>query len=296
MPDYGYAILSALLWASSVPIINMGLAGIPENKNHQWIAAGLFLAMATGTIALLPLVLMLNEQVVVNTNLVLAGVLTFPLATGVYYLAGDAFSGRTEFASQFSKVKPLFSFVLAVVVLREGISNATVISVTLVGMGTLLLLFGAGTRVLNRTGVLLGLLTALFWGLGELFMKLGIQGNSPLAANWVALASGTLIFSLLGIPSLLKVAATSASIIRLWPFCIHGIVSFCAAYSLFFYSLDQIGLAKSVLINAFWPILSVLITTLIRVSRRQPPGVPRILLVAALILLAGSLAQTVSEL
>jgi len=294
MPDYGYAVLSALLWAASAPVINHGLDKLPQQHRVRWISLGLFIALFTGAIALLPFLWIIQAPVEVNTYLVLAGLLTFPLATGTYYLSGEAFSGRMEFASQFSKIKPLLSFLLAAFVLHETMSQQSLISVSLIALGTVIFIWGATSHVLSGKGVVFGLLAAVFWALGELFMKLGIAGNHPILANWVAIVSGMFVFGAIALPGYKKVTGEAKIFPMLWPFVVHGIVSFSVAYSLFFYSINQIGLAHTVLINAFWPILSILVTAIIRLIRGQALDIPKILMLASVILLLGSLFETIS--
>lgn len=291
MPDYSYAILSALLWASSAPIINHGLTKLPKQHRFQWICYGLFFAMLAGAISLSPFLLIIDMPLEINVYLLLAGVFTFPLATSTYYLSGEAFSGRTEFASQFSKIKPLLSFAFAVLILHESITSLSLVSISLIALGTVIFIWAASKHSLSRKGVFLGLMAALFWALGELFMKLGISDIHPILANFVAIVSGILISAIFILRGFKSVTGSTGIITTLWPFMLHGIVSFGAAYTFFFYSVKEIGLAHSVLINAFWPILSILITAAIRTTRKRPVDIPPILLVASLILLFGSLLQ-----
>ena len=175
--------------------------------------------------------------------------------------------------------------------MHETLTNQSLISVSLITLGTFVFLWGAKTHSLNGKAVALGLLAALFWALGELFMKLGISSNHPILANWVAIVSGMIMFGVIALPGFKSIIGDVKILPTLWPFFLHGAVSFGAAYSMFFYSINQIGLAHTVLINAFWPILSILITTIIRITRRQPVAIPTVLIVAALILLSGSLFQ-----
>ena len=293
MPDYSYAIFSALLWAASAPIINHGLEKLPQQQRFNWTILGLFFAMLTGALTLLPFLWTIQTPVEINGYLILAGLLTFPIATGTYYLSGIAFSGRMEFASQFSKIKPLLSFLLAIFVLHETTSNQSLISVSLIALGTFIFLWGARTHALSSKAIVLGLLAALFWALGELFMKLGISNNHPVHANLVAIISGLVVFSFIALHSLKSITSKVNIIHTLWPFFLHGIVSFGVAYTMFFYSINQIGLARTVLINAFWPILSLLITAVIRIIRGRPIAIPAVLMVAALMLLSGSLFQII---
>ncbi len=160
-----------------------------------------------------------------------------------------------------------------------------------------MLITGSRNRQIRFTGVMLGLLTAVFWALGEFFMKLGVSGTSgthPIVANLSALIAGTIVFLPFAVRPLKLVAASSAGIKSLLPFCAHGVISFGIAYSCFFFSIDRIGLGKSVLINAFWPILGLLLVSMLRIARGKPVELPIIVILSATILLAGSITQAVS--
>ncbi len=294
MPDYLYAVASALLWAISTPIINSGIRNPSCGDARTQVLAGLMTSMTAGVCVLGGIVLWLDERVVLSTDLMLAGVFTFPLATGVYYFSGVAFSGRADIASLFSKVKPLFSFGLAALALHEPVTRGSMGSVSLIALGTLLLLVGSGLRKIDFGGVLLGLSTAALWALGEFFMATGVRTTHPVAANLSALMTGALLFVPFAIAPLRRVAASPRGLASLTPFLFHGIISFGIAYSLFFFSIERIGLGHSVLINAFWPVLGILITSVLRRLRGQPFSLPVIVIVAAGILLAGSLLQALA--
>jgi drug/metabolite transporter (DMT)-like permease len=294
MPDYYFSIASALLWALSAPIVNYAIRKPAFVDQHIHVLAGLMVSLTTGVMVLSVVVLSLGLLPAIRYELVLAGIFTFPLATGIYYFAGVAFHGRADIASLFSKVKPLFSFFLAVAVLNEAVTGYTIYSAMLIGLGTLMLIVGSGFRQIQFAGVVLGLMTAVFWALGELFMKMGVSDTHPIAANLSALIAGTIVFLPFAVRPLKLVAASRAGITSLLPFCAHGVISFGIAYSCFFISIDRIGLGKSVLINAFWPVLGLLVVSMLRMSRGKPAGLPLIVILSAGILLAGSITQAVS--
>lgn len=295
MPDYIFAFSSAILWAISAPVINHALVSIPRGESTQWIFTGLFFALGSGIITLTPFVIYLKSPININIYIILSGIFTFPLATGAYYISANSFSKRTEFASLFSKTKPLFTFVFAIFIIGESISQYTFISALLVTFGIILLFTGMVHGSISRTGIVYGLITAISWSIGEVFMKLGIQNNHPVVATWAALISGMVIFSAVAIPMIPKIIKHPMKTTILGPFCLHGIISFGIAYSLFFYSVNLIGLGRSALINAFWPILGIFIAAAIRYYRGQQVAIPRIVILAAIFLLAGSLVQAALE-
>jgi len=294
MPDYIFAIASALLWALSAPIVNFAIRKPAFVDQRVHVLAGLMVSLTTGVVVLSVVVFSLGMVPAIRYELVLAGVFTFPLATGIYYFAGVAFHGRADIASLFSKVKPLFSFFLAVAVLNEAVTGYTVYSAVLIGLGTLMLIIGSGFRQIQFAGVVLGLATAVFWSLGEVFMKMGVSDTHPIAANLSALIAGTLVFLPFAIRPLKLVAASRSGMTSLLPFCAHGVISFGIAYSCFFFSIDRIGLGKSALINAFWPILGILVVSTLRMVRGKPAGLSPIVIISAAILLAGSITQAVA--
>jgi len=294
MPDYAFAVLSAFLWAGSAPLINLGLQKISENTSRSVIGIGLFFSLVSGLVTAFFIANPKDAGPIFEINLILAGIFTFPLATGGYYLASTTFENRADLASIFGKIKPLFSFLLAVLILEEVVGTNSIASVTLIGIGTFTLIIAACKQDLNYKGVILGLLTALFWAFGEVFMKLSLSETPPVLANFFALMWGTFIyiFFLLGI--VLKDGMPKISLKAIWPFCLHGILSFGLAYSLFFYSIERIGLAKSVLINAFWPILAIAITSFIQILLQKPVKIPFSLLLASIFLIMGSILQAFS--
>jgi len=109
-----------------------------------------------------------------------------------------------------------------------------------------------------------------------------------------ALIVGTIIFLPFAVRPLKLVASSKGGISSLIPFCVHGVVSFGIAYSCFFFSIERIGLGKSVLINAFWPILGIIVVSVLRKAQGKPIELPPIVILSAVILLAGSLTQAVA--
>ncbi len=294
MPDYLFAVTSAILWALSVPIISIGINRSTDKDRRSHVLAGLMTSMASGTAALSLVVIALDQPLSINLELALAGLFTFPLATGVYYFSGVALRGRADIAALFSKVKPLFSVALAVLVLHETMDTGMAVSLAFIATGTVMLLLSSLSHTVKTSGVLLGLVTALFWAIGEFFMKRGMMDTHPIAANLSALTIGAILFSPFAIRPLYSVFRSRHGLMSLWPFLLHGVISFGIAYSFFFFSLERIGLGRTILINAFWPILGILITALIRVLAKKRLELHPLVLVAALLLLCGSLLQAAS--
>lgn len=281
------AIASAAMWAASALIVSRGLRSLPENR-VAGVIAGLLIALVTGSALLLVASGPRVEIGDISFLTVVAGVLTFPVATGLYYLASEAFGGRAEVAAQFSQIKPLLSVLIAALLLHEPLRAASWLALALVsaGLGTLIIARVRGH--FSTAAVALGLLLAAAWAFGE--AAIGASGASRgMEQTTVALLSGTLVGALIALPVLLKVGLPDRGRWMLY-FALHGVLSFGIAYSLYFEAIRQLGLGPTALINAFWPMLAL---TAGHVIARRSPGalpVPASVWAAAGLLLAGSLA------
>lgn len=292
LPPYGYAILSAVAWAVSAQFLNAGLDRIPVRDKLPSILLGLLVSLVTGT-AIMSVVLgpaALADQWL--WELVLAGLFTFPLGTGLYYVCGHAFGGRMEFASQFANVKPIFSILIAITLLGEPLLAGSSVPLVLLLGGIAALLIGSARGEFSYHALGLGLLLAISWAVGEAFIKIGVGRVSSLPATFVALSSGTLIGLLFATPYLLKRRRDVVSPrLWLWAFAVHGALSFVVAYSALFESIRRIGLANSILINAFWPALAVAVAWLLRRRRLAGRSLSPAVIVATVLLLAGSISH-----
>ncbi len=259
MSDYIYAILSALLWAVSAPIVNLGIKNLPLENRYSAIFFVLFCALLAGVMLLFPFT---SDSVFniynINIYIILSGIFTFPIATGMYYLSASAFGTRAELASQFAKVKPLFSILFAAIFLNEVIDTSSTIAIVLICLGLLMFVKAAPASHFTWHALLWGVLTAITWAVGEVLVKIGFQEGNTIDNSFIALTSSFVLVTIIVIPSIKKYF-TRNSLCWVMPFAMHGILSFSIAYTCFFKSIITIGLAKTVIVNAFWPALSVLI-------------------------------------
>ncbi|PTN13014.1 EamA family transporter [Nitrosomonas aestuarii] len=287
MPEYSYAIISALLWAISAPIVNRGMENFPEENRSSATFIALFCALITGTLSLYPFT---SNDVFdahnINVYIILSGVFTFPIATGLYYLSTHAFGVRAELASQFAKVKPLFSILFAAFFLGETIEQSSIIAIALIIIGLLMFVKAAWIANFSIRALLFGLLTAMAWATGEVFVKLGFQEANALDNSFIALASSLLLVLIIILPSL-KQFLVKSTLTWIAPFAIHGILSFSFAYACFFKSITMIGVTKTVIINAFWPALSVLIVFAQKRFMGEPYKIS-VYLIAAIVLLVSA--------
>tara|TARA_R110001592_G_scaffold171117_3_gene409201 strand:- start:48380 stop:49276 length:897 start_codon:yes stop_codon:yes gene_type:complete len=298
MSVYFYPIFSAILWAICVPILNLGLKKIDDDKplNILW---PLLYSIATG--ATFTYFFGLDEAINFQPNnqsiyLMLAGILTYPLATGSYYIAGLMFKDRIELASQFSKTKPGLTLLLALALLPASMQGSFSL------LGLILLFMGIGTYIfaglrknISLYGAALGLITALLWSFGEITMKYGIGNYGGFAANFYALCYGTLfllpIVIAMTLMGKIKFQLPTDNI----PFLVHGVLSFFLAYSLFFSGLDKLGVIPTVVINAFWPLLALIITTLLYKINKQSVHTPKIIWLGSLLFLSSGLVTILMQ-
>ncbi len=293
MPDYLFAPLSAVLWALSAPAINSGLRRLPAQRRGAALLVGLEAAMVCGTL-LLALLAAPFATGSWNGAVVLAGLLTFPLATGGYYLVALQLGERAELAAQFAKLKPLFSIALALLVLHETVAPATGVALALLMIGLLLLAFGIRRERQSVWPLLMGLATALVWALGELCVRYGFSPDGALDQTLFALALPALLLLPLALWQGRRLQRVGVLQWRwLSPFCLHGALSFALAYACFFRSIALIGLTRTVVITAFWPFLAIVFSWLRQRFRGEPYRIHPALLAAALLLLAASLTQVI---
>lgn len=291
LPDHAYALAAVLFWASSVPVINAGLREMPSQHRYAALIGGLAVAMIAGTLVLRLISGPVHADLV-SFPVVMAGVLTFPIATGGYYLAAALLGERTEVASQFAKLKPLFSIALAVILLGESTADISMGALVLLVAGLMLLSFGIVRQRLSLIPLAIGLGTALAWAVGELFVKIGFRDGFALQQTLLGLAISTLLVLPVALPAIRRLRAAAALHARwLVPFALHGVLSFGLGYGAFFHSITRIGLSRSVIITAFWPVLGILFTWLYSRIRSEPYRLHPAFWAAALLLLAASLLQ-----
>jgi uncharacterized membrane protein len=291
-PGYTLPLISAVLWALSAPIINIGLSNVPQRLGIHGVLLGLFVALLSATISLAGWALASGAKLSINWHLAAAGAFTFPLATGIYYATAIAFSGQTEVAAQFAKLKPLLSIIFAALFLGEALSVDLVLPIALIAAGVSIFIVTALQGKISIQAVLLGVLTAMAWSLGETFMVLGLSGQTPLADNFVSLLFGTLTI----LPVMLfcsRKLFLERELLCWWlfPFALHGILSFGLAYAIFFAALESVGMLKTVIINAFWPVLSLLFTYVINRIRGVQYSLPCYAWFAGILLCGGSALQ-----
>ncbi|MFM2129825.1 MAG: hypothetical protein RL477_1371, partial [Pseudomonadota bacterium] len=182
LADTGFALATAVLWAISARIVGRGLAAIPGPEKFPAIVAGLTVSLTTGAVVLFAVAGNGFRPADQSPWLIAAGIATFPVGTGIYYLCGHAFAGRMEFASQFANVKPLFSVGFAAFVLGEALRAPSWVALALIAAGIGVLLRACLQGAFSWPALGLGVLLALAWASGEGFAKLGLASGPSLTA------------------------------------------------------------------------------------------------------------------
>ena len=286
------ALGASLTWALSAPIVSRGVSLLPTDRRPEALVQGLTLAVLVGAALLTPFALDQGIPTSLNVNVALAGILTFPVATLLYYLTAHAYGSRADLAVQFARVKPVFSIGLAVLFLGERLTSGDTFSALLAISGVAVMAYGAVRGEFSWPSLFFGLATAGAWALGEMYVGLGFPQGGSAAQTWVTLVVALVVL----VP--LAVWATwrrPLALVRDWTwaryFALHGAVSFAFAYALFFSSIVSLGLARTVLVTAFWPVISLLVAMAVGRRRGQEVAVPATVWIAAALLLSGSVAQ-----
>ncbi len=275
--ELGPALLAGSLWALSAPVISAALARARASRLPAVliVACGLYVALLAGFVTIWVASGFASPVQELNLAVVLGGLFTFPLGTGLYYLCAAAFADRAAVASQFSNVKPLFSILAGVLIFGEPLTWDGVLAAALIVTGVGVMLAGTLARRIDATPIAIGLALAICWSCGEAFVRAATGGASTLhitlgALFWSILVTtpvvGILLFSRGGGAVLRKPGLAPV----LLPFALHGVLSFGAAYYFFFHSIGAIGLSRTVMITVAWPALALLIDVGLRAARRQP--------------------------
>jgi drug/metabolite transporter (DMT)-like permease len=294
--DLTYAVVAALLWALSAPVINQGLLNLPKSNRIEAILFGLICSLIAGSFSLTAFYgfdsLNINA---IDASIVAAGVFTFSIGTGLYYICGHAYDFRAEYASQFANVKPLLSILFGTWVFLEPLSTGSIFALGFIVAGVSVIVLTTVKGTFSRRSLVAGLLLALVWSLGEFFVKLSL---SELSAGQIALhslLSATVITIVVVGPVIIcKLRMTDLSLHWILPFVAHGVLSFGLAYSFFFQSISTIGLIKSILITAFWPSIAIFTAFTYRKIKSAPEKGSPAMLLAMFLLLCGSLTQIIS--
>lgn len=278
VPDWAWAFSAAALWAVSSLVISNGLEALRIQTDAETTTAarvvrvlvGVLLALTSGLLAL-SLATGFDVHFIADSRVVAAGLFTFPIATGLYYVTALSYNERADIAAQFANVKPLFSIALAAFIFQEALGIVDAVAIAVITVGVLLMFIAAamGAESNGRTSLALGLLLAAAWASGEGFVRSVADefGSAEIAFSGLAASAAAVLLVLLciaaGVPGLRETQRFGERLHWLLPsrahgaFLVHGVLSFGFAYALFFRSIATIGLARSAMVSAFWPALAI---------------------------------------
>lgn len=292
--DYIYAVISAIFWATSASIIGAGLSDNFKDKDKVYIKVLLAITIAStsGALTLIFVLIFLNIEFSAEFNywIILAGVFTYPIATGLYYLSSTKLGNQAEIVSLFVKAKPLFSIPIAFLLFQETILFHSVLALALIGIGIYFLIKGVREQQYTIYGVLYGLATSLSWATGEFFVKAGFNQSEAIQQSLYALICGIVFCSifLIAYSSAKNIKTTKIKLNSYWAFALHGMLSFGIAYTSFFYSITTIGIVRSLLATAFWPILALIISSIANKLAKNQKTISKEIWVAGIILCCAS--------
>lgn len=259
------ALSAALLWALSAPLISRGLAEARRCADPVGsVLVGLTLATLTGALLLTALRGLPDSAALGSPYVLAAGLLTFPVGTGLYYVAAVKFANRAALAAQFANVKPVITIGFGLALFGETLSFGSALSAALILVGIGIILHGARARHAPPAAVGFGLVFATAWGLGEVFVRLGALDLARFdiahAALVLSLPFALAALAAYGLWRPGRLAFPAPALLTV--FAGHGALSFAGAYFLFFASISTHGLSHTVLITTFWPMLALLVSWL----------------------------------
>jgi drug/metabolite transporter (DMT)-like permease len=267
MELYYVFIISAIFsWAISAPLIQKGMSA--ADTRFKIVTALLvsfgvgyfFLFFSTGKIGTIP-----PEQAVFSF---LAGLLTFPVGTGIYYFTIGKISAKNMMPFLYLKIP--FILFLSYAILGEAFvfSLNVLLGMLLLVTGLVVVSLSMSRKRLGKSKgsmmatILLAASIPLAWAFGEIAIKLGTSGIAPVRGVMYSLGFG--FYTMLGLVLLYSIFMK-----RRWTrkdymprktylyFAGHGFFSIFIAYSLYFWAIGLGSVAFTSLLVAVWPLLAV---------------------------------------
>lgn len=274
-----FPVLLALLWGFNWPAIKIALQELPPFVLRS-------IGLGSASILLLVVALLLRRRLAVGSSsvvpLILAG--TLNIAGFNIFTAFAQLSTTTSRAAILTYTMPIWSVVLAALILREPIGRDKVIAVIVgaIGIGLLAIpIFESG----KTAGVISPLLAALAWALGTIVLKKWPLKGDPIATTAYQLMIGAAISFVCVLASGQTVPhSVSAEVAGAMMF--HIVCATAGAYVLWFVILARNAASTSALLSFAVPVVGVLSAMLLVGDR---PSILDIVGFAA-ILLAASFA------
>jgi len=275
-----FPVLLALLWGFNWPAIKIVLQEFPPFVLRS-------IGLGSASLLLLAVALLLRRRLRVERTsllpLLVAG--TLNIAAFNIFTAFAQLSTTTSRAAILTYTMPIWSVVLAALILREPIGREKVMAVIIgaIGIGLLAIpIFGSGKTI----GVIFPLLSALAWALGTIVLKKWPLKGDPIATTAYQLMIGAAIsLTGLAISGEALPAAVSAKVAG--AFLFHIVCATAGAYLLWFTILSRNAASTSALLSFAVPVVGVLSAMLLvgdRPSLTDIAGFAAILAAPALVL------------
>ncbi|WP_119272137.1 DMT family transporter [Taklimakanibacter deserti] len=275
-----FPVLLALLWGFNWPAIKIVLQEFPP-----FVLRGIGLGSAS--LLLLAVALMLRRRLRVERAsllpLLVAG--TLNIAAFNIFTAFAQLSTTTSQAAILTYTMPIWSVVLAALILREPIGREKVMAVIIgaIGIGLLAIpVFKSGQTL----GIILPILAALAWALGTIVLKKWPLKGDPIATTAYQLMIGAAI-SLTGLAISGEALPPAVSAKVAGAFLFHIVCATAGAYLLWFTILSRNAASTSALLSFAVPVVGVLSAMLLvgdRPSLTDIAGFAAILAAPALVL------------
>jgi len=265
---YIFIISSIFSWAISAPLIQKGMRTADTKfkiAKALMISLGVgyfFLFFSTGEIGVIPL-----EQAIFSF---IAGLLTFPVGTGIYYFTIGKISAKNMMPFLYLKIP--FVLFLSYAILGESflLSINMILGMLILVAGLVVVSFSMNKKSVGKSEgdmiktILLAVSIPLVWSFGEIAIKLGTWEIAPIRGIFYSLGFG--FFTMVGIVLLYSIFKK-----RRWTkkdymprksylyFAGHGFLSIFIAYTLYFWAIGLGSVAFTSLMVAVWPLLAVFI-------------------------------------
>ncbi|MGE0240608.1 MAG: DMT family transporter [Parvibaculaceae bacterium] len=274
--------LLALLWGFNWPAIKIALGELPPFVLRS-------IGLGSASLLLLGVALVLRRRLAIERPsllpLLVAG--TLNIAGFNIFTAFAQLSTTTSRAAILTYTMPIWSVMLAVLILREpiGREKLAAVAVGALGIGLLAIpVFSSGETI----GVVLPLLGALSWALGTIVLKKWPLKGDPIATTAYQLTIGAVISIVCMLVSgQTAPASVSAEVVTAMLF--HIVFATAGAYLLWFTILSRNAASTSALLSFAVPVVGVLSAMLLvgdRPSLADLAGFAAILMAPALTLRA----------
>jgi drug/metabolite transporter (DMT)-like permease len=277
-----FLIAAIISWSISAPLIQKGMKFSNTNfKTAQALLVSFGIGFAllflfAGRIGTLSFEAMIFSF--------LAGLLTFPVGTGLFYFTIGKISAKNVLPFIYLKIP--FALLLSYMILKENfILNINI----LIGMIVLISGLVLVSRSMNQKkmkqnkeemfrDIAFAVMIPMIWALGEVSIKLGMGGSViyPVVSIFYSLSFGVfiticivLILSIISIKKKLRFVQEDFMPRKAYIyFAGHGLFSIFIAYTLYYWAIGIGSVSLSVLLVAIWPLLAVLLSIIVEKVQR----------------------------